>query len=153
MARKARITLGIALFVASLAMIGSAAHWISVPLILLAIFLVVWGRAELATEKYVEKLPWGEHAVRWLREFDLILTPRDLKYEAHIESIIRGYDPLLRKSLLTLHITRNPRSIMDQEWQRFKNDGIVDHSFSGPEGIKPELRDLVERVLVDLKTS
>lgn len=151
MAKKARITLGLALIVAALAMIGSAAKWISVPLLLFAIFLVVWGRSERATEEFIKKIPWGDHVSKWLRELDLILTPRDLKYEAHIEAVIRGYDPLLQKILLTLSVTRDPKSIMDQEWQRFRRDGIVDQSFAGPEGIKPELRDLVQRVLADLR--
>jgi hypothetical protein len=151
MEKKARITLGLALIVASLAMIGSAAHWISVPLLLVAIFLVVWGRSERATEQFIAKLPWGDYISKWLREFDLILSPRDLKYEGHIETVIRGYDPLLQKSLQILTITRDPKSIMDRDWQRFRNDGIVDQSFSGPEGIKLELRHLVARVLDDLR--
>lgn len=125
------------------------AKWISVPLLLLAIFLVVWGRDEQATERFIAKLPGGSHVLIWLREFDLILTPRDLKYEAHIERIVRAYDPLLKKSLRTLKDTRDPNSILGQEWQRFKTDGLVDQTFAGAEGIKPELRDLVGRILDD----
>jgi hypothetical protein len=151
MAKKARITLGVALIVASLAMIGSVAHWISVPLLLFAIFLVVWGRSERATETFIAKLPGGDHVSKWLRELDLILTPHDLKYEAHIERIIRGYDPLLQKSLLILKETRDPNSILWHDWERFNKDGLVEQLFSGPSGIKPELRDVVDRVLEDLR--
>jgi hypothetical protein len=43
--------------------------------------------------------------------------------------------------------TRNARSIADQSWQKFKNDELVEHPFSGPGGIKLELRESVDRAL------
>jgi hypothetical protein len=150
MSKKARITLGIALLVASLAMIGREIPWFAVIVGLFAVFLVIWGREERATEIFIERLPGGPRILVWLREFDLILTPRDLKYEAYVERIVRGYNPLLQKSLRTLKDTRDPNSILSQDWQRFNADKLVDHPSSGPEGIKPELRDLVGRVLDDL---
>jgi hypothetical protein len=54
--RRKTITLGIALAVAVLATVASAA-WVTVPLFVLAAFLMAWGMEPKRTEAFVGRLP------------------------------------------------------------------------------------------------
>ena len=92
MAAKARITLGIALLVAALAVIGRAEPLISLLLISLAIFFIVWGKEQRKTESLVKGLPFGAHFLKLLDMIDSVVTPRDREYEEHVKSVITQYD-------------------------------------------------------------
>ena len=78
---KARITLGLAFFVTALTVVGRAYPEIAIPLILIAVFLIVWGREPRATEAFIGAVPGGRHILRFLHQADMIITPRDEKYE------------------------------------------------------------------------
>jgi hypothetical protein len=150
MARKARITLGIALIVAALAVIGRAVPWISIPLILLAVFFIVWGKEQRGTESFIKRLPFGIEIRKFLDAFDSVLTPRDRDYEQHVKTIVTGYDPEAQAALRKLYRTRNTNQIADHYRGRFVADGFIEYPKDGPGWIKPELRDVVARTLDDL---
>jgi hypothetical protein len=147
MARRDRVTLGIALVLAVLAVAGREFIWIAFPLLLLAIFMIAWGREPRRTEAFVAGLPAGQHILRVLRQFDLVLSPRDLEQEEHFRRLITAYGPLTRQNLRRLLITDDPRTVLDGEWQMFKNDRLVEHPHSGPGGVRPELKEMVRRLL------
>jgi hypothetical protein len=134
MARRDRITLGLALAVAGVAVMGREFPWIAIPLELVAVFLIIWGREERRTEALIGRLPGSNYFLRALQQVDLILSPRDLAYEQQIRAIITGYDHELRNSLGKLWRTRNSSQTATQHWDRFNRDGLVEHSFSGPGG-------------------
>src|SRR6516165_9899164 len=81
MAGRDRITLGLALLVAAVAVIGQVYTWIAWPITLFALFLIVWGRAPNAVETYIARLPGGNRMVGWLHGLDAIITPRDPEQE------------------------------------------------------------------------
>ena len=70
------ITLGIALAVAVLATVASAA-WIAVPLFVLAAFLMAWGMEPKRTEAFVGRLPFGNYLLKALAKLDLVLPGRN----------------------------------------------------------------------------
>jgi hypothetical protein len=69
---KRTITLGIALAVAILAAIVSAA-WISVLLFLLAAFLIAWALVPKRTEEFVARLPYGSYLLKALAKLDSMI--------------------------------------------------------------------------------
>jgi hypothetical protein len=73
--RRKTITLGIALAVAVLATVASAA-WITVPLFVLAAFLMAWGMQPKRTEAFVGRVPWGNYLLKALAKLDLMLSGR-----------------------------------------------------------------------------
>jgi hypothetical protein len=73
--RRKTITLGIALAVVVLATVASAA-WITVPLFVLAAFLMAWGMQPKRTEAFVGRLPWGNYLLKALAKLDLMLSGR-----------------------------------------------------------------------------
>jgi hypothetical protein len=60
---------------------------------------------------------------------------------------LRGYSPIARRNLRQLRITRNPRSVLDEEWVQYFRDGLVEITHSGRSGVRPELRELIGRLL------
>src|SRR6266567_7298735 len=150
MAGRDRITLGIALFVAGLAVIGPQFPWIEIPLWLFAVFLVLWGRAPRRTEAFIGHLPGGEYVLKALEQLDLVLSPRDREYEQRIRAIIIAYTDDLRGSLRKLWHARNSSQIPAQHLNQFTVDGLIEYPHNGPGWIKLELRDTVNRVLDEL---
>ena len=71
--RRKTITLGIALAVAVLATVASTA-WVTVPLFVLAAFLMAWGMQPKLTEAFVGRLPWGNYLLKALAKLDLIIS-------------------------------------------------------------------------------
>jgi hypothetical protein len=67
-----RTTLGIALLVAAVAVIGNAYPWISVPLIMVAVFFIAWGRDQRHIEVLVGRLPAGQFLLKQLNQLDLV---------------------------------------------------------------------------------
>jgi hypothetical protein len=147
---KSRITLGIALIVVALAAIGREYPWIVIPLVLVAVFLILWGRESRATEQFIAALPGGRYILKGLHQVDLIISPRDQEYERHLRTLIAGYPEIVRISLVKLRTTRAATSIPESHWQQFRHDGLVDHPHSGPGPIKEDLREIVGRILDDL---
>jgi hypothetical protein len=72
-----KATLGIALLITAAAVIGNAYPLISVPLIVLAVFFIMWGRDQSRVEAFLGRLPAGTHILKWLHQLDLIISPRD----------------------------------------------------------------------------
>jgi hypothetical protein len=67
------IALGIALAIAVLATVASAA-WITVPLFVLAAFLMAWGMEPKRTEAFVGRLPMGNYLLKALAKLDLTIS-------------------------------------------------------------------------------
>jgi hypothetical protein len=150
-ARRDRITLGIALVAAALAVIGRDYPWIAVPLTLFAMFLIVWGRAGQRTEEFVGRIPGGNYLLKGLRQLDLVLSPRDLKLEQHLRTVISGYDAEKRAILRQFWVTRNPYSVPYSYWTEFNHDGLVEHTSFGPGPLKSEMHESIGRVLDELR--
>jgi hypothetical protein len=151
MASRARITLGIALLLAVLAMIIREIQWLAALLTLFGLFLIVWGRLPSETEKWIAQLPGGEIILKGLDELDTILVPREPDAEKHLREIIERYDARRRASLKQLIITRNA-SLAGSDWTVFNQDGLVISTFSGPGPVREEFRDPIKRILRDLGT-
>lgn len=152
MAQKARITLGIALFVAVAAMIGRAYLWIAIPLTLFAVFLILWGRESKKVEAAIGQMPGGRYALVILEQLDLLLSPRDREYEQHVRSIIISYDRDQQKSLRDLWRTRSSSGTSGEHLNRFVADGFIEYPKDGPGWIKPDLREVVGRTLDEVGT-
>jgi len=67
--------LGIVLAVAVLATVASTT-WVTVPLFVLAAFLMAWGMEPKRTEAFVGRLPFGNYLLKALAKLDLILPGR-----------------------------------------------------------------------------
>lgn len=146
-----RTTLGIALAVAVVAMIGSAYQWVAALLLLgFAFFLIVWGRAPRSTESFVGRLPCGSYWLKCLEQLDFIISPRDRAFEQHVRSIIVGYDDDHRKSLRALWITRSSSGAPHEHLSQFSAAGFIEYPKDGPGWIRPDLRYVVRRTLDEL---
>jgi hypothetical protein len=150
MVARDRTTLGIALAVAGIAVMGREFPWIAIPLELFAIFLIIWGREGRRTEAFIGRLPAGGYMLKVLEQLDLILSPRDRDYEQQIRMVITGYRDDLRMALRILWTTRNPNNITSQQWDQFFRDCLVDSPSNNRGSMKAELRDIVGRVLDEL---
>jgi Flp pilus assembly protein TadB len=73
--RRKTITLGIAVAVAVLAAVVSAA-WIAVLLFVLAAFLIAWALDAKRSEAFVGRLPFGNYLLRALAKLDAMLSGR-----------------------------------------------------------------------------
>jgi hypothetical protein len=112
---------------------------------------------------FFKRLPGGNYLLEALARIDLILWPPDLGQkdlvredlqvlaqedkenlvrEEYFSAILRKYSPLARRNLRRLMITGNPKSVLEEEWEQYFQDGIVEG------GVRPELRDLIRRLLV-----
>ena len=166
MALNNRTKLGITLAVAVLA--GLISVWIAVLLLALAALLIAWGLMPERTEGFFGRLPYGNSLLKALARIDLILWQPDLgqkdlvqedqeekenlghgdlEQEEYFRDILRGYSPIARRNLRQLRITRNPRSVLDEEWVQYFRDGLVEITHSGRSGVRPELRELIGRLL------
>jgi hypothetical protein len=72
-----KTTFGLALLVAAAAVIGNAYPLISVPLVVLAVFFIAWGRDQRRMEVFVGRLPAASYLLKGLNYLDLIISPRD----------------------------------------------------------------------------
>jgi len=70
-----RTKMGIALGVGVLA--GLTSVWLSVLLLALAGFLIVWGQDPKRTEEFVGGLPFGNYLLKAMSQLDSIITPRE----------------------------------------------------------------------------
>ena len=52
-----------------------------------------------------------------------------------------------RRRLHQLNITRDPRSVLDEEWVQFFRDGLVETTYSGRGGVRSELKELIGKLL------
>ena len=145
MSSRARITFGLALLMVVLAMIIREIHWLAALLMFLGLFLVVWGRLPVETEKMIAQLPGGKIILKGLDQLDMILVPRDHDLAKYLRETIERYDDPKRAALKELLKTRNPHRV-GAEWPTFKGDGLVVGDFSGPGPIKEEFRDPIKRI-------
>lgn len=150
MTTRDRTTLAIALVVVLVAMISSYFPLVSIPLWLFAAFLFIWGREPRRTEEFIGRLPGREAILKALKQLDLVLSTRDQEYEQHIRKIIAKYDNDLQQSLRIVSRTRNTSQIAAQHLNQFTTDGLIEYPHLGPGSLKPELRNIIERVLDEL---
>ena len=148
--RRARVTVGITLTIAVLAVMARDYLLIEIALGSVAIFFIAWGMDGPGTEAFIGRLPSGKYLLRFLEQIDLILSPRDREYDQHIRGVIIGYHDDSRKALRLLLATRNPYKITSQQWDQFFQDCLVDSPSNNRGGVKAELRDIVGRVLDEL---
>ena len=71
----------------------------------------------------------------------------DLAREEYFRDILRGYSSEARRILHQLHITGDPRSVLDEEWVQFFRDGLVETTYSGRGGVRSELKELIGKLL------
>jgi hypothetical protein len=114
--------------------------------LLLAVFLIVWGREQHATEAFVGKLPMGRYLLKALDQIDAVLVAIDKDYNSHIMGIVLGYDDDTRRTLRILYRTRNANLAANYE-NTFVKDALIEFPKNGPGCLKPELRDVVGRTL------
>src|SRR5258708_34935668 len=124
---KSRITLGIALIVVALAAIGREYPWIVIPLVLVAVFLILWGRESRATEQFIAALPGGRYMLKGLHQVDVIVSPRDQDYERYIRTHIARYPEIGRLSLGKLRTIRAATSIPESRAEQFRYEDLVAH--------------------------
>jgi hypothetical protein len=71
----------------------------------------------------------------------------NLAREEYFRDILRGYSPEARRRLRQLSITEDPRSVLDEEWVQYFRDGLVETTHSGRGAVRPELKELIGRLL------
>jgi hypothetical protein len=133
-----------------------------------------WGQAPKRTEAFVELLPGGNYLLKALARIDLLLWPpglgqRDLAQEdlqedlAHedewiliqeeyFRDILRGYSPTARLTLPELGIAGDQKYVLDEEWKQYFRDGLVETTHSGRGGVRPEVKELIGRLLDEFST-
>jgi hypothetical protein len=72
-----RTKLGVTVAVAVLAGLTSVS--LAVLILVLAVFLIAWGREPRRTEEFVGSLPYGGYLLKALAQLDLILSPQNSK--------------------------------------------------------------------------
>lgn len=149
MRRRGRITLGLALLIAVIPVI-SGEVWLQVAFCILAIFLIVWGRYPQDTEAAVARIPLvGAGALACLSYLDTILSPRDVEFDSHVAKIVANYDKDQKQALRHLLKSRRASKIPSRDWGRFQKDGLVVSRKDDSGEIKPAIRDVVARALIE----
>ena len=126
--------------------------WLGYLLLVVALFLLVWGRERRRTEALIREAPWWLGPHYWLsclEHLDLLLTPRDLKHEQYLRNVLTSYGPYQRMALRKLLDTNNTNLVPQCE-DTFKSDGLLDYPKDGPGAIKEAYRDSIRRLLDDL---
>jgi hypothetical protein len=67
--------------------------------------------------------------------------------EKYFRDILRGYSPTARRNLRQLRISKDPNDVLAEEWVQYLRDGLVETAHSGRGGARPELRELIGRLL------
>ena len=150
MASRDRITLGMALAIVVVTVIVGQIPYISVPLALFAVFLIVWGRESRRTEALIRRLPGGRYALKVLNQLDRVLSPRDREYDKHIKAVVADCDANMLQSLRILWRTRNTSRISPEYLHRFTEEGLIEYPPNGPGRLKPELQVFIGRLLDEL---
>jgi hypothetical protein len=177
MALNNRTKLGVTLSIGVLA--GLTSGLIAVVVLVLAALLIALGQVPERTEAFVERVPGGIYLLKALARIDLLLWPADLgqkdlvqeeqedlvqedlaqedegnlAQEEYFRDILRGYSPEARRRLRQLSISRDPRSVLDEEWVQYFRDGLVETTHSGRGGVRLELRELIGRLLDEFQDS
>src|SRR3984893_5686234 len=114
MGNSTRTTFGFALFIAVIGGL-SGSLYIAIPLILIAAFLIVWGRAPTSTESFIGGLPWGATLLQTLRNIDSLTSQRQDKWE--IDDLADRLDWAIHNLL-----NRNPLPKTTAEVAQWKRD-------------------------------
>jgi hypothetical protein len=156
MAGRDRITLGLALIVAAVAVTGQVYPWVAWPLTLFALLLIVWGRAPGRVEAYIARLPGGNLMSRWLQGLDAIITPRDPEQEriaGKRRELVKGaFAKLSAADIHWLHkmsIGGRPVGMPGEVGNSLGNAGLLEYDFTGIVGIRGELKPFVDELLRD----
>ena len=137
--------------------------------LVLAAFLIAWGQVPERTEAFVELLPGGNYLLKALARIDLLLWPPglgqkdlaqedlqedlphedewNLAQEEYFRDILRGYSPTARRTLRELRIAGDRMHVLDEEWVQYFRDGLVETTHSGRGGVRPELKELIGKLL------
>jgi hypothetical protein len=118
-----RTTLGLALLIAVVGGLSGSVS-IAIPLILLAVFLIAWGRAPTATESLIGGLPWGDKLLQALRQIDPLISQRQDRWE--LDDLADRIDWAVQ-NLLNRKPPPNTTAEVAQ-WERDYNDWCVDVS-------------------------
>jgi hypothetical protein len=109
----ARTKVGVALLVAVIGAL-SGSIYVAIPLILVAMFLIIWGLAPVPTETFVSGLPWGTNILRGLRHIDPLIQRRDTP---EIDYLADDIDWAIQNLL-----NRNPTPRTPQEVAQWESD-------------------------------
>jgi hypothetical protein len=96
--RRDKTTLGIALLVAVVAVIGNAYPWISIPLIVLAVLIIAWGRDQRGVESLAGSLPAGKYILKGLHWLDSVISPFN-EQRAKLQDFYVAVEPIITRSL------------------------------------------------------
>jgi hypothetical protein len=173
MALSGRTKRGITIVVSVIAGLKSVS--LSVLLLVLAVFLIAWGQVPERIEAFVKGLPGGDTLQKALARIDLMLWPRglgqedsapqdlqeesahederNLVQEEYFRDILRGYSPAARRNLRQLRISGDPKDVLAEEWVQYLRDGLVETTHFGRGGVRPELRELIGRLLDEFQDS
>jgi hypothetical protein len=154
MAGRGRITFGLALLVAAIAVIGRSFLWVAWPLSLFAVFLIFWGRSPQWIESYIAQLPGGRYLLRGLRSLDAIITPRDPELEKLSEKrrefVDQAFLKLTAADIRWLHkmsVGGRPIGMPGEVGNSIGNAGLLEYDFTGITGIRSELKPSVDEKL------
>jgi hypothetical protein len=118
-----RTTLGLALLIAVVGGLSGSVS-IAIPLILLAVFLIAWGRAPTATESLIGGLPWGDKLLQALRQIDPLISQRQDRWE--LDDLADRIDWAVQNLLNRKPPPKTTTEVA--QWERDYNDWCVDVS-------------------------
>jgi len=117
-----RITLGLAIAVAVVS--AMADSWlVATPLLLLAIFLIVWGRSPAATEAVISSLPMGSKLLLLFAYLDRTISPReepvgDNERRRHLKKYWSRMGDTEKRGLASTLAHGSPRGVSRGDWYK-----------------------------------
>jgi len=142
-----RITLGLALILA----VGSGlsnSTYVAVPLLLIAIFLLLWGRAPKRTEAVVAGLPFGGKLLWGLAHIDRTITPPvvlpgDAERAAYFARVWTNVTAEEKRRLASVCIHGRGSPFSSPRWERLGSDALVEADTQGHARIRQEYKELI----------
>ena len=129
--------------------------FIGVPMLVMAVFLVWWGRAPQQTELLIRRLPFGSNlclaVLDWIAGLIEGVDPVSVEQRGYVRTEFAKLRPAEIRALRQIIVSGHAQGISDQSWNRLKAIGFVESNYSGPLGVKMELREYLHELLTEYR--
>ena len=101
------------MLVVAAAVIGNPYPIISLPLVVLAVFFIAWGRDQRRVEAFVRNLLIGDYIMKCLNWLDSIISPQD-EQRAQLQYFYASIEPIIDRFL--------PKDISETDFKKYVED-------------------------------
>ncbi len=147
------MVVGLAMGTALLGWFAQLSLFIGVPMLVIAVFLVWWGLAPQQTELLIRRLPFGSNlclaVLDWIAGVIEGDDPLSVEQRGYVRTEFAKLRPAEIDALRQMIVSGHAQGISDESWKRLKSIGFVESNYSGPLGVKMELREYLHELLTE----